>query len=201
MKKVIVGRGLDCDIVIPDEKDNVSRQHLVISFNLLGRMKISDTSSNGTYINGRRMLKGTSMPVTSDDEIRLGDNWTLDWVQVNDPYKQTRKLIILILSILVLLGIGMLVYSIVNHKEEESSQIIVHKPVETGNDEWNKDSTLNVAPIETSIQLDESESAKSGTKAAKKKTAAKTAGKRAKDNGEKIKTSKKEEAKEVPIVN
>lgn len=54
MKKIIVGRGLDCDIVIPDERDNVSRHHLVISFNLLGKMTISDTSSNGTFINEKR---------------------------------------------------------------------------------------------------------------------------------------------------
>lgn len=62
MKKITVGRGNDCDIVIPDERDNVSRHHMVISFNLLGKMTISDTSSNGTFINERRMLKGTSIP-------------------------------------------------------------------------------------------------------------------------------------------
>lgn len=42
MKRIIIGRGIDCDIVIPDEKDNVSRHHLVISFGLLGKMTISE---------------------------------------------------------------------------------------------------------------------------------------------------------------
>ena len=31
-KRIIIGRGTDCDITIPDETDNVSRHHLVISF-------------------------------------------------------------------------------------------------------------------------------------------------------------------------
>ena len=60
MKRIIIGRGNDCDIVIPDDTDDVSRHHLVLSFNFLGKMTVSDTSSNGTYINNIRMLKGAS---------------------------------------------------------------------------------------------------------------------------------------------
>ena len=35
MKRIIIGRGIDCDIVIPDEKDNVSRHNLLITLGLL----------------------------------------------------------------------------------------------------------------------------------------------------------------------
>ena len=91
MKRIIIGRGIDCDIVIPDEKDNVSRHHLVISFGLLGKMTISDTSSNGTFVNDRKLLKGASVPVTREDKVRLGSQWTLDWSLVKDPYIATPK--------------------------------------------------------------------------------------------------------------
>ena len=106
MKKITVGRGNDCDIVIPDERDNVSRHHMVISFNLLGKMTISDTSSNGTFINERRMLKGTSIPVTRNDKIRLGDRWNFDWNLVKDPYVTMRKTIIAAASLLVVVIIA-----------------------------------------------------------------------------------------------
>lgn len=106
MKKITVGRGNDCDIVIPDERDNVSRHHMVISFNLLGKMTISDTSSNGTFINERRMLKGTSIPVTRNDKIRLGDRWNFDWSLVKDPYVTMRKTIIAAASLLVVVIIA-----------------------------------------------------------------------------------------------
>ena len=101
MKKIIVGRGLDCDIVIPDERDNVSRHHLVISFNLLGKMTISDTSSNGTFINEKKMLKGTSIPVTRNDKIRLGDRWDLDWSLVKDPYAAMRRQLLAAVALLI----------------------------------------------------------------------------------------------------
>ena len=59
MKRITVGRGNDCDIVIDDNTDKVSRHHLVISVDFMGRMTVSDTSSNGTFLNGNTMLKGT----------------------------------------------------------------------------------------------------------------------------------------------
>lgn len=210
MKKVRVGRALDCDIVIPDESDNVSRQHLVISFNLFGGMKLSDTSSNGTYINGRRMLKGTSIPVTPADEVKLGDNWILDWGQVKDPYKRIRRLIVTMLSVLALAGIGAGIFFIFFHNpnKEEELQIIVPKPTEFTYDDWNKDSTMNVAPVETSISFENQESYKKDSKDLKKGTAAKKvpATKIGKESKSRQKTpselnDRKNENKELPIVN
>lgn len=113
MKKIIVGRAFDSDVVIPDDKDNVSRHHLVISFGFDGKMKVSDTSSNGTYINGTKMVKGASVPVTRKDTIRLGDNWTLDWKLVKDPYRKLRALTyagIFIFTLFVCVGGGIAYY-------------------------------------------------------------------------------------------
>lgn len=156
MKRIIIGRGIDCDIVIPDEKDNVSRHHLVITFNLLGKMKVSDTSANGTYINGNRMLKGASIPVTKDDKIRLGDNWILDWNLVKDPYKGTRIGILIGIIILILAGIGVGVWCwhLDQVQKAEREQRTNIKPMtETDDQAWNSDSTSNVAPKVTSINV------------------------------------------------
>ena len=106
-KRIIIGRGTDSDITIPDETDNVSRHHLVISFNIFGKMKISDTSSNGTFINDNRMLKGSSVPVTRNDKIRLGAQWELDWNLVIDPFCKIRKAIIACYQLLFIANISL----------------------------------------------------------------------------------------------
>lgn len=159
MKRITVGRGNDCDIVIPDESDNVSRHHMVISYDILGRMRVSDTSSNGTYVNGRRLLKGASIPVTKTDEIRLGDNWPFDLSLVKDPYKMTRIWIVTIFLILVVAITGLLIWQdIVHQKEQERKAVIINTSRQEAEAEaWNKDSTEHVAPVETSIKLPEDE--------------------------------------------
>ena len=153
-KRIIIGRGTDCDVTIPDETDNVSRHHLVISFNFFGKMKISDTSSNGTFINENRMLKGSSVPVTRNDNIRLGASWQLDWSLVNDPFKNTRKAVIacLVFVVLILAGVG--VYSVVHTDTNDSPNIIIPKADTTATDNnWNGDSTLREVPVEQRIDV------------------------------------------------
>lgn len=153
MKRLIIGRGNDCDIVIPDELDNVSRHHAVISFDFFGRMTLSDTSSNGTLINGTRMLKGASIPVTRNDKIQLGGAWMFDWDLVEDPYRKVRNIAYVVIALLVLLSIGLVSWSIYDSRHNDiSNSIIVPKaPDNTLEGNWNSDSTKNVAPKETSI--------------------------------------------------
>lgn len=156
MKRILVGRGNDCDIVIPDDKDNVSRHHMIITFSLFGKMTISDTSSNGTFINGKRILKGTSIPVTENDRIRLGDNWNFDWKLVVDPYKSTRKYLFLITSLLIVAVACIFIWHTCGKTEpsEFSSIVPVQKnDIQQDGNKWNKDSTNKVAPKETSIPI------------------------------------------------
>jgi len=153
MKRIVIGRATDSDIVIPDEHDNVSRHHAVISFDFLGRMTLSDTSSNGTLINGTRMLKGASVPVTRNDKIQLGGAWIFDWNLVEDPYRKTRQICYLVAVLIFLFVIGLTAWSVYNsQKEAKTDTIAIPKaPENTSEEEWNKDSTKNVAPIEMSI--------------------------------------------------
>lgn len=161
MKRITVGRGNDCDIVILDDTDNVSRHHLVITFNLLGKMKVSDTSSNGTFINGNRMLKGASIPVSTQDKIRLGRSIELDWNQIKDPYKSARTITFSALIVLVLAVAGISVWYW--HKEKSktsvSSDIEMISADVNMDDTWNKDSTAKVAPIATSIDVNDKKKA------------------------------------------
>lgn len=159
MKRITVGRGIDCDIVIPDETDNVSRHHFVISFYFFGKMTLSDTSSNGTFINDNRMLKGASIPVTRKDRIRLGEAWNFDWTMVKDPYANIRKSVIGALIAIVVILLGWLAWSIYDNRD---NRIIVKQDVEfpdakEENDTWTKDSTDKYAPVERSIKTDKAQ--------------------------------------------
>lgn len=152
MKRLTVGRGTDCDIVVPDEKDNVSRHHMVLSFNIIGKMTVSDTSSNGTFINGTRMLKGASVPVTREDKIRLGDSWEFDWGLVPDPYRKIRRIAILISALLLFTAFGIVLYSLYDNDGKKQERIIIPTPApDVTEDTWNADSTREVAPTEVSI--------------------------------------------------
>ncbi|WP_337572901.1 FHA domain-containing protein [Prevotella sp.] len=155
MKRIIVGRGIDCDIVIPDEKDNVSRHHLVISFGVFGKMTISDTSSNGTYVNDRKLLKGASVPVTREDKVRLGSQWSLDWSLVKDPYVATRRILlgIVVFCVLALIGGGVWYYKSSQLKVDEKVEIPVSKENEQ-DDVWTKDSTNKIAPKDDAVKIE-----------------------------------------------
>lgn len=146
MKRIIMGRANDCDIIIPDKLDNVSRHHAVISFDFFGRMKLSDTSSNGTFINGTKMLKGASIPVTTKDEIRLGDNWVFDWSLVEDPYKSARRSSIVAAAVVLVLAIAGITWCIYRTGKSEQAKVEIPTAGDRKSNDWNKDSTLKVAP-------------------------------------------------------
>lgn len=172
MKRITIGRGNDCDIVIPDETDDVSRHHLVLSFNFWGKITVSDTSSNGTFINNNRMLKGTSVPVTPKDNLRLGSNWKFDWSLVNDPYKTIRRITITVICLLFLAGVGLGVwYYISENQSSTNDTVVIPKEVDSQKEsEWNSDSTKKVAPTVESITPQKAVKSKSNRKKGRART-------------------------------
>lgn len=88
MKKLTIGRHNSCDIIIPDTTDIVSRKQAVLEISFFGRMLLSDTSNNGTFVNGERLANGTSKVVTRADKVNFGRVANLDWTQVHDPYRR-----------------------------------------------------------------------------------------------------------------
>lgn len=154
MKRIVVGRGSDCDIIIPDEEEGVSRHHLVITFRLTGKMTLNDTSINGTFINDTRMLKGATLPVTRNDEIRLGENVTLDWALVKDPYRNTRRLLAALAGGLLLTFAAQIGWNTYRaHLTDRANQVAPDDGSDISPTFWTKDSTNKVAPTEERVSI------------------------------------------------
>jgi pSer/pThr/pTyr-binding forkhead associated (FHA) protein/ribosomal protein L37AE/L43A len=74
-----IGRSLDCDYVIKDPKNSVSRVHLKVSMIDTANFIIEDQNSlNGTFLNGVKIEKNKKIPVKSSDEISLSSRINLD---------------------------------------------------------------------------------------------------------------------------
>ncbi len=120
-KNISIGRGKDCDVVINDPYESISRRHLVLSFNLRGEILAHDTSSNGTFINGEKMKKGVPRKVTRNDKILLGNGIELNWDSVPDPIQKQRKIITGIAVSVLILALAFLIFCLFIGKEEEDS--------------------------------------------------------------------------------
>ncbi len=87
MKKITIGRGRECDIILDDSTDTVSRRQAVITFSPFGKMMIYDTSSNGTFVNGTKVEKPDGMLVKRGDNVNFAHIADLDWDKVKNPYR------------------------------------------------------------------------------------------------------------------
>ena len=71
-RRVGVGRGTDNDLYINDR--SVSKIHAALVMNKEGTLLVSDTgSTNGTFINGRRLNYGEARQIADGDVIGFGD--------------------------------------------------------------------------------------------------------------------------------
>lgn len=78
-----VGRSIDCDIALND--NHVSRVHLVVS-RRWNQIWVEDkNSSNGTFINGTRIVQGTPVNVVGTDKIQLGKSEYLLQIDIEQP--------------------------------------------------------------------------------------------------------------------
>lgn len=67
-EEFLIGRGSDCDLRVND--GDVSRHHCLIRVRGHEAMLSDLGSSNGTFVNGKRMLSQTAL--SSGDEIQVG---------------------------------------------------------------------------------------------------------------------------------
>lgn len=71
-RRINVGRGSDNDIYLDDR--SVSKIHAALLMNREGTLLVSDTgSTNGTYINGRRLKYGEARQIEEGDIVGFGD--------------------------------------------------------------------------------------------------------------------------------
>lgn len=81
-KTWVFGRNPDCDFVFSELSSRISNKHfklwLSVSDNTLW---IQDSSTNGTHLNGNRLVKGSSYIVNQGDEISVGNGVAADVVR------------------------------------------------------------------------------------------------------------------------
>lgn len=105
MKTYSIGRDLNCDIVINDSTDVISRRHALLNVTPSGKMTIIDQSSNGTYVNGIRISQNVPVPVTRKDIVSLAHVAKLDWNQVPKSNQWVKYVIIAGIAVIVVLGV------------------------------------------------------------------------------------------------
>ncbi len=111
MKKIFIGRGADNQVRIKDDSDKVSRRQAVIEVSFLGKMRIHDTSTNGTFVNGKPVEKPNGTPVKRGDKVDLAHVTNLDWSLVRDPYKGLKIAIGVFLIVLIGLAAIYFIYA------------------------------------------------------------------------------------------
>jgi S1-C subfamily serine protease len=108
--KTRIGRGSNNDITINDKK--VSRDHLILIAEK-NTIKIKDlASTNGTYINGKRIRPEISYEIKTADSIRIGDN-IINISQDEQVNSKKSKLLIPLatsLSLIVIIAIILLFF-------------------------------------------------------------------------------------------
>ena len=85
MKVYSIGRDTGCDIIVNDRSDVISRRHALISVANNGKITITDTSYNGTYVNGIRISPNVAVPVTRKDSVSFAHVAKLDWKVIPQP--------------------------------------------------------------------------------------------------------------------
>lgn len=86
----VIGRQESCEIRLPADAEQVSRQHARFTFDEAGGWHITDLSSRwGTSLNGVKLSPGKSMPIREGDLIRITP-WT--FVVSSTPRKRGLQL-------------------------------------------------------------------------------------------------------------
>lgn len=188
MKRITIGRSKDCDILIQDESEKSSRKHAVITFSFFGKMRIYDTSSNGTIVNGEKIEKPESRPIKRGDKIEFAKDVFLDWDQIKDPYTKIR-IPLIFLFVAVVVSVALLLIFVVDFDKKQNEEIEEETTIEQTTD--------TVAQPKDTVQLTDTQEpatprARSGKKQVKTPDAnkGKTIGDMLKDNKEEGNPSK-----------
>lgn len=105
MKILTIGRGEDCDIVIDDSQDLISRKHAMLRIYPLGKMELVSIGRNGTYVNGLPIKENRPVKVTRKDVISFAHVKQMDWSLVKNPYRIYHISAIVIAALLVIFTI------------------------------------------------------------------------------------------------
>lgn len=125
MKTYSIGRDVNCDIVINDSTDVISRRHALLNVTSSGKMTIIDQSSNGTYVNGIRISQNVPVPVTRKDTISLAHVTKLDWSMVPKSNTYMRYALFGSVGILIVVGtvFGIRAFTDTKYNSNDNNQV------------------------------------------------------------------------------
>lgn len=173
MKTYSIGRDLNCDIVINDSTDVISRRHALLNVAPSGKMTIIDQSSNGTYVNGIRISQNVPVPVTRKDVVSLAHVAKLDWSQVPKSNQWVKYLIGIFIAAAIAVGT---IFGIKHFKSDDGNGPGTTTPTEQNDSTLIKqhekarvDSIRNIERLD-SIKKAEDKQRKDSIEAAKKVT-------------------------------
>lgn len=118
MKVITIGRDPECNIVLDDNL--ISRRHAVLRLHGTGKIEIIDYSSNGTFINGTRIVSNTPLKIHRKDAVSFAHAKTLDWSQIPDPSRKPRMIILIVFIASVLVTIAGIVVSHLSANKSDS---------------------------------------------------------------------------------
>ena len=105
MKKIYtIGRDEECDIIIQDNTDVISRLHATLRVESNDKLFLIDQSRNGTYVNGMKMSSNVEIPVTRKDVISFAHIHELDWSQVPKQKKNFVKPLLITLACIAIIA-------------------------------------------------------------------------------------------------
>jgi pSer/pThr/pTyr-binding forkhead associated (FHA) protein len=82
-KKVLIGRSDECDFVVFDPQNRVSRKHALLIKNG-NQLLIEDLgSANGTFLDGRQIKPNVRVPISPQTKITLSKDYPLDQTKIN----------------------------------------------------------------------------------------------------------------------
>jgi len=88
-KTIFIGRDSSCNIQIEGNYDGVSRHHASISKEN-NRFILRDNSTNGCYVNGRK-INNEQIEIRNGDTIYLGKDYLLQWNRINSFFSDDRS--------------------------------------------------------------------------------------------------------------
>lgn len=151
MKKLILGRGEDCDVYLNDNKGLISRKHAILKIRPIGKYEITDVSKNGTFINGIRMKPHVPYNVKRKDVIVFANTSKLDWDDIPDYSKWIK---IGFAGILIMLVVAICCLICLSDSSRKSDSEAVHQampPIE-GSTELSQESSIETSEApETSV--------------------------------------------------
>ena len=118
MKVITIGRDPECNIVLDDNL--ISRRHAVLRLHGTGKIEIIDYSSNGTFINGTRIVSNPPLKIHRKDAVSFAHAKTLDWSQIPDPSRKPRMIILIVFIASVLVTIAGIVVSHLSASKSDS---------------------------------------------------------------------------------